>query len=151
MKTLWAADMAQQLLLCYLMKKLVKSCMMFGEWVLCTSVEGSFFWSIRNVIGIFLPFFPWNMQQGHNTHSKLISVSVATIIKKMIKLHLSAPKYLWWREPFMKGSFWISCSANLSAAEQDDLQSAASVFYHGEAKRGLCLPQKTLTETYCYW
>lgn len=70
----------------------------------CVSLERSYFWCIRNVVGMLLSFFPWNVQWAHNTYSKLISLSIATIIKKMLKLHLSAQRNLWWRE----GGFFLN-------------------------------------------
>lgn len=94
----WAADVTQQYFLYYLKKKLVKPCMMLDQWVLCTSVERFYFWHIGNVVGVFLPFFPWNVQRAHNACSNLISLFIPTIIKKMLKLHLSAQRNLWWRE-----------------------------------------------------
>lgn len=52
----------------------------------------------RNVVGILLPLLPWNVQWAHSTYSELISLSIAAIIKKMLKLHLSRQRNLWWRE-----------------------------------------------------
>lgn len=70
----------------------------YDLWVLCTSVGRLCFWCIKNVTGMLLPFFPWNVKWGQNAHSKLISLSAAMVIKKALKPHLSTQWNLCWRE-----------------------------------------------------
>lgn len=73
-------------------KELVKNCRMLDLWILCMSVGRSYFWSIETFIGMLLPFFPWNTEWAQNAHSKLTSLSVAMIIKKMLKATLECTK-----------------------------------------------------------
>lgn len=120
---------------------------MLDQWVLCTSVERFYFWHIRNIVVVFLPFFPWNVQRAHNAYSNLISLSIPTIIKKMLKLHLSAQRNLWWREV----EFFLNlllcqhvCSWIGSLAEW------CQCFSLRRGKKGLFLPQRALIERYCY-
>ena len=103
MKTVWAADMTQQLAFYCTKKELVKSRMMLDLWVLCISVGRSYFWCVGNVIGMLLPFFLWNVKWDQNACRKLISLSLAMIIKKMLKPHLIAQRSLrWWEAGFFQ-------------------------------------------------